>query len=269
MAPPAPRVRLDELLVRRGHAPSREKARALVLAGDVAVQGSPGAKPGQLVRDDVPVEVRQMAPYVSRGGIKLAHGLDRFGVDPNGRVCADVGASTGGFTDCLLQRGAERVYAIDVGYGQLDWRLRIDPRVVLMERVNARYLETLPQAPGLVTVDASFISLEILWPALVRIASAEADFVALVKPQFEAGRDRVGKGGVVRDPTVHRDVLLRLASWLDASSNQLLDVTASPIRGPAGNVEFLAWIRRRSEVAELSCRSVDDLIQRALAEQDV
>lgn len=238
-----PRVRLDELLVRRGHAPSRERARALVLAGRVTVPGSPTAKPGQLVPDDVPLDVVASDPYVSRGGIKLAHALEAFDVDPQGKICADIGASTGGFTDCLLQRGAVRVYAIDVGYGQLDWQLRNDPRVVVMERTNARFIESLQDRPVLVSIDASFISLRLLLPAALRIAESEADFVVLIKPQFEAGRERVGKGGVIRDPAVHRDVLAAFVDWLMGEGLGLRGITASPIRGPAGNVEFFAHVR--------------------------
>jgi 23S rRNA (cytidine1920-2'-O)/16S rRNA (cytidine1409-2'-O)-methyltransferase len=244
MAMRVPRVRLDELLVRRGHAPSREKARALVLAGRVTVPGSPVAKPGQLVPDDLPLDDSASEPYVSRGGIKLSHALDAFGLDPEGEVCADIGASTGGFTDCLLQRGARRVYAVDVGYGQLDWKLRNDVRVVVMERTNARFLDSLPEQPRLVTIDASFISLRLLLPAAVRISAPDADFVALIKPQFEAGRERVGKGGVVRDPAIHRAVLTAFVEWLGKERLPLRGMTASPIRGPAGNVEFFAHLGR-------------------------
>jgi 23S rRNA (cytidine1920-2'-O)/16S rRNA (cytidine1409-2'-O)-methyltransferase len=253
----APRVRLDEYLVQRGQAPSREKARALILAGRVTVGGSDQVKPGLLIRPDLPVAVAEAQEYVSRGGIKLASGLERFGIDPASKICADVGASTGGFTDCLLQRGAARVYAIDVGYGQLDWKLRTDPRVVVMERTNARYLESLPDPIDLIVVDASFISLQTLFPAVGRIARplsptlthegggdwSGAEVVALIKPQFEAGRGRVGKGGVVRDPAVHRDVLIAFAAWIEAAGHSLINLAPSPIRGPAGNVEFLAQVR--------------------------
>jgi 23S rRNA (cytidine1920-2'-O)/16S rRNA (cytidine1409-2'-O)-methyltransferase len=239
----APRVRLDEVLVQRGQAPSREKARALILAGRVTVDGSDRFKPGSLVRPDTPISVAEAPGYVSRGGQKLAHALDCFAVQPADMTCADIGASTGGFTDCLLQRGAARVYAVDVGYGQLDWKLRTDPRVVVMERTNARYLEALPEPIDLVVVDASFISLQTLFPAIGRIARPGADVVALIKPQFEAGRGRVGKGGVVRDPEVHHEVLTSFACWIDEAGYSLLDIIASPIRGPAGNVEFLAHVR--------------------------
>ena len=261
MAMRVPRVRLDELLVRRGHAPSREKARALVLAGRVSVPGSAAAKPGQLVPADLPLDVTPSEPYVSRGGIKLAHALDAFEVDPGGKICADIGASTGGFADCLLQRGAARVYAIDVGYGQLHWKLRNDPRVVVMERTNARFLESLPERPTLVTIDVSFISLRLVLPASVRVSAADAVLVALIKPQFEAGRERVGKGGVVRDPIVHREVLSGFAQWAEQQKLALKKFAVSPIRGPAGNVEFFAHI-----LPSVATRAGDADIEAVLAE---
>jgi 23S rRNA (cytidine1920-2'-O)/16S rRNA (cytidine1409-2'-O)-methyltransferase len=238
-----PRVRLDEFLVQRGQAASREKARALILAGRVSVAGSDRVKPGLLIRPDVPVTIAEGPEYVSRGGHKLAHALDTFGASPAGLTCADIGASTGGFTDCLLQRGAARVYAIDVGYGQLAWKLQTDPRVVVLDRTNARYLEKLPELVDLVVADASFISLQTLLPAITRIARPGGALIALVKPQFEAGKDRVGKGGVVRDPDVHRDILETFARSMAAANLEVLGLTASPIRGPAGNVEFLAHVR--------------------------
>ena len=243
MAAGVTRVRLDELLVRRGHVASREKARALVLTGRVTVAGISHAKPGRLVPADVAVDVRPGRAYASRGGVKLAHALDRFAVDPAGRVCADLGASTGGFTDCLLQRGAERVFAVDVGYGQLDWQLRNDARVVVLDRTNARYLERLPETVSVVTVDVSFISLRLILPAARRISQPGADIVALVKPQFEAGRSAVGRGGVVRDGAVHRSVLVDLCAWLQEADFQLKGITASPVQGGDGNIEFLAHVR--------------------------
>lgn len=256
------RVRLDELLVHRGYAPTREKARALILAGRVSVDGTDWVKPGSLVRPDVPIVVADAPTFVSRGGVKLAHALDRFKVDPAGKTCADIGASTGGFTDCLLQRGATRVYAIDVGYGQLDWKLRTDPRVVVLERTNARYLGALPEPIDLVVVDVSFISLRTLFPAIARIAREGADVIPLIKPQFEAGRGRVGKGGVVRDPEVHREVLTDFARWITEAGYSLLDLTASPIRGQAGNVEFFAHVRLQPGQST----DVAASIERALAE---
>jgi 23S rRNA (cytidine1920-2'-O)/16S rRNA (cytidine1409-2'-O)-methyltransferase len=265
MAAQSTRIRLDELLVRRGLAPSRQQARALVLAGRVAVPGVGHVKPGLAVAESTPIEVAAAPTFVSRGGLKLAHALDRFTVGVEGRVCADIGASTGGFTDCLLQRGAAKVFAIDVGYGQLDWRLRTDPRVVVMERTNARYLERLAEPVDLVVIDASFISLRMLLPTAERIAAPAADVIALVKPQFEAGKERVGKGGVVRDPTVHRDVLRSLADWTRERGLALVGMTASPIRGPAGNVEFLAHLVLDASGAA----NIEELVTEALRESGV
>jgi 23S rRNA (cytidine1920-2'-O)/16S rRNA (cytidine1409-2'-O)-methyltransferase len=236
---PPTKSRLDLLLVARGLAATRERAQARVLAGEVLVDGSPAAKPGMSVAGDAALTVRAGLPYVSRGGIKLAHALDAFGLDVTGRVALDVGASTGGFTDCLVQRGAARVYAVDVGYGQLDWTLRQDPRVALLERTNIRYLETLPERPTLAVADASFISLRLVLPAIWRLTDNHADAVVLVKPQFEAGRGQVGKGGVVRDPAIRQAVVDDLAAWAVAHGWQVGGVVTSPITGPAGNVEFL------------------------------
>jgi 23S rRNA (cytidine1920-2'-O)/16S rRNA (cytidine1409-2'-O)-methyltransferase len=235
-------VRLDTLLYRRGLAPSREKARRLILAGQVFVAGRRVDKAGARVDEAAEVDVRQGLPYVSRGGLKLEQALRAFAIDPTGLVAADVGASTGGFTDCLLQHGAARVYAIDVGYGQLDWSLRQDPRVVVMERTNARHLETLPEPVSLVTIDVSFISLELILSQVRRWLAPGGQVVALVKPQFEAGPERVGKGGVVRDPDVHRDVLRATLSWALDNGWRIRGLTRSPITGPKGNVEFLAWL---------------------------
>jgi 23S rRNA (cytidine1920-2'-O)/16S rRNA (cytidine1409-2'-O)-methyltransferase len=199
-------------------------------------------KPGLLLHEDTAMTVAPAPTFVSRGGLKLDHALTTFAVDPTNQICADVGASTGGFTDCLLQHGAARVYAIDVGYGQLDWRLRNDPRVVVMERTNARYLESLPEPVDLVVVDASFISLKTLLPAIVRMARPGGRLIALIKPQFEAGREKVGKGGVVREVETHRDVLEDLTHWVIAEGLSFQGLTTSPLRGPAGNVEFLALV---------------------------
>jgi 23S rRNA (cytidine1920-2'-O)/16S rRNA (cytidine1409-2'-O)-methyltransferase len=237
------KVRLDQLLVQRGLAESRSQAQALVLAGEVYVGGQMALKPGARVPDEAQVEVRERLPYVSRGGLKLAAALDAFQVAVQGAVCADVGASTGGFTDCLLQRGAVRVYAIDVGYGQLAWQLRRDERVVVMERTNVRYVEALPEPVQLVVMDASFISLGLLLPPVVRWLAPGADVIPLVKPQFEAGRGQVGKGGVVRDPAVHRQVLEKVAGYATGLGLAVLGVIHSPITGPAGNVEFLMHLR--------------------------
>ena len=238
------RVRLDVLLVRHGLAETREKAQALVLAGEVLVGGQPASKPGQAYPADSALEVKRPLPYVSRGGLKLERALDTFGLDPSGIVALDVGASTGGFTDCLLKRGARRVYAVDVGFGQLDWRLRQDERVVVMERTNVRNLESLPEAIDAVVADVSFISLTLALPPAVRLLRAGGWIVALIKPQFEAGKGQVGKGGVVRDPATHRSVLLRVLGWARASGLEPRGLTTSPVRGPAGNVEFLAYLRK-------------------------
>jgi 23S rRNA (cytidine1920-2'-O)/16S rRNA (cytidine1409-2'-O)-methyltransferase len=232
--------RLDVLLVERGLAESRAQAQALVMAG--LVRGFD--KPGVQIDDDVPLEVERGSQYVSRGGEKLANGLDRLGVDPGGRDCADVGASTGGFTDVLLQRGATRVVAIDVGYGQLHPRLREDPRVVVLERTNARELMELPFPPQLVVCDVSFISIRKALPPVLALAAAEWEAVVLVKPQFEAGRADVGKGGVVRDLEVRRRVLLEVARAALAWGADVAGVVDSGLPGPKGNREFFLHLRR-------------------------
>jgi 23S rRNA (cytidine1920-2'-O)/16S rRNA (cytidine1409-2'-O)-methyltransferase len=243
------RRRLDAEMVRRGLAESRAEAQAAIRDGKVSVLGRAEVKSATLVSANEPVTVKGAArPFVSRGGEKLAAALQRFGVDPAGRSCLDAGASAGGFTDCLLKRGAARVAAVDVGYGQLAWALRQDPRVIVLERANVRDLEPddLPFAPDLVAADLSFISLRVALPALARVAATPATFVLLVKPQFEAGRAQVGKGGVVRDPAVWRQVLDQVVG---ASRNLGLEprgAMASPLLGPAGNVEFLIHAERSS-----------------------
>jgi 23S rRNA (cytidine1920-2'-O)/16S rRNA (cytidine1409-2'-O)-methyltransferase len=258
------RKRLDLVLVERGLAPSRERARALILAGEVEVGGQQVFQPSTPVAADAEVRLRQPPPYVSRGGQKLAHALDRFAVDPAGRVCLDVGASTGGFTDCLLQRGARRVYAVDVGFGQLDLRLRHDPRVVVLERTNIRSLTSLPERPSLATLDLSFISLRLALLPTAALLTEDADIVALVKPQFEAGRSQVGKGGVVRDPAVHRRVLADLAAWCTDHGLSVQGITASPLRGPAGNVEF--FLHLRPNAPPPASELIEHWIEAALAE---
>ncbi len=235
------RIRLDRLLVERGLAESRTEAQRLIRAGEVRVADQVIDQPGALVAPDVPVTLATRPRFVSRGGEKLEAALIGFGIDVRGWIAADVGASTGGFTDCLLQRGTARVYAIDVGYGQLDWRLRNDPRVVVMERTNARYLERLPEPVHLVTIDVSFISLRLILPQAVNWLRPRGQMVALIKPQFEAGRRDVGKGGVVRDPAVHRRVLIEVVQAADALGLTLRGMMVSPLLGPAGNREFLGW----------------------------
>ena len=237
--------RLDTLLAERGLFESRSRAAAAVIAGDVRVGGRPASKPGELVADEAEVAVTEPPPFVSRGGVKLANALDAFGIDPSGRRALDVGASTGGFTDCLLQRGAAAVVAYDVAYGELHWRLRNDERVTVIERRNARSLEPaeLPFAPDLIVADVSFISLTKVLPAVVAAAAPRFDLLAMVKPQFEVGRERVGKGGVVRAPEDRRAALLAVAEHavrdLGAS---VLGFASSGLAGPAGNLETFAWI---------------------------
>lgn len=261
-----PRTRLDQLLVSRGLAESRARAQALIMAGMVRVNDQVQTRPGYAVHPESEVSIAAPLPYVSRGGFKLAHALDTFGLNPAGLTALDVGASTGGFTDVLLQRGARHVYAVDVGYGVLDWRLRQDTRVTVLERTNIRYLEALPQPgatttqPGsadsalsvagyippraqCATIDVSFISLRLVLPAVQRLVTPAAWMVALIKPQFEAGPQHVGKGGVVRDPIVHRRVLREvLATTVDLHIPPC-GLTRSPLTGPAGNVEFLVWLQ--------------------------
>jgi 23S rRNA (cytidine1920-2'-O)/16S rRNA (cytidine1409-2'-O)-methyltransferase len=239
--------RLDTLLAERGLYESRSRAAAAVLAGAVRLgeNGLRAEKPGQLVRDDVPVTLAKAPPFVSRGGIKLANALDAFEIDPAGRRCLDVGASTGGFTDCLLQRGAEAVIALDVAYGELDWKLRQDPRVIVIERRNARHLEPdeLPFAPNLIAVDVSFISLTKVLPAVLAAAAPRFDCLALVKPQFEVGRELVGKGGVVRSAADRRAALLAIGRAVrDELGFEVLGYASSGLPGPAGNRESFVWV---------------------------
>ena len=236
------KIRADQLLVSRGLAESRTRAQALIMAGTVFSGERKLAKAGDMLAEDAPLEVRgKDHPWVSRGGIKLDHGLTHFGFDVTGAVALDVGSSTGGFTDVLLTKGAAKVYAVDVGTNQLAWKLRQDPRVVVLEQTNARYLtsEQIPEPVDIVTCDASFISLSKVLESPLKLARAGAKLMALIKPQFEAGREEVGKGGVVRDPTVHERVCAAAADWVASQGWGVLDTTESPITGPEGNVEFL------------------------------
>jgi len=243
----AARQRLDNLLVSRGLAQSRSQAQALIMAGEVFSGERRLDKPGQSVADDIPLRLRGKAhPWVSRGGVKLAHALEAFALDPSGAVCLDVGASTGGFTDVLLDAGAARVYAVDVGHGQLDWRLRNDDRVVVLERTNARHLTAaqVPEPVDAIVCDASFIGLETVLPAPLALAAPGAWLVALIKPQFEVGKGRVGKGGVVRDPALHDEVCARIRAWLEGLPGwRVIGLEESPITGPEGNREFLIAAR--------------------------
>ncbi len=236
------RERIDILLVDRGLVASRELARRLVMAGEVMVNGVVIDKPGTHVDMNANVTLKAMPRFVSRGGDKLAAALATFPISVAGCVCADVGASTGGFTDCLLQHGAARVYAIDVGYGQLDYRLRQDARVRVMDRTNARYLDRLEEAVDVVTVDASFISLRLLLPVVMGWLKPEATVIPLIKPQFEAGKKDVGKGGVIRDPRIHQRVLQEVLADARQMGFSIRGLIRSPLKGPSGNVEFLAWL---------------------------
>jgi 23S rRNA (cytidine1920-2'-O)/16S rRNA (cytidine1409-2'-O)-methyltransferase len=237
--------RLDLLLAERGLFETRSRAAAAVMAGDVRVGDRPAGKPGELVAEDAEVSVERPAPYVSRGGIKLEAALEAFGVDPRGKRCLDVGASTGGFTDCLLQRGAAAVTAVDVAYGELHWRIRKDPRVTVVERTNARSLAAgdLPYAPDLTVIDVSFISLAKVLPAVLGVAAPRFDCLALVKPQFEAGRERVGRGGVVRSAEDRRATLVAVGrEATEGLGASLLGFASSGLPGPAGNRESFAWL---------------------------
>jgi len=238
--------RLDKLLVERGLTPSREKARGLILAGQVLVDDRVVDKPGTSIPVTGLIRIRgEILPFVSRGGLKLAHALDTFKIDPAGEVAIDVGASTGGFTDCLLQAGARLVYAVDVGYGQLDWSLRNDPRVVNLERTNIRKLDVaqLAEPPRLAVIDASFISLDKVLPPTLQLLTVPAVVVALIKPQFEVGRGQVGKGGVVRDASKHAEVVEKIQLMAENLRCRVLGVVPSPILGPKGNREFLIALR--------------------------
>src|SRR3989338_4893676 len=245
----ATKYRLDQLLVERGLAESRTRAQALVMAGAVFSGGKRLDKPGRQTAEDAPLEVRGGDhPWVSRGGVKLDHGLNHFAIDVNGLTCLDIGASTGGFTDVLLSRGAAKVYAVDVGYGQLAWKLRNDDRVAVVEKTNARYLTAaqIPDPVSMIVCDAGFIGLETILPAGMALAAPDACLIALIKPQFEAGRDKVGSKGVVRDPVVHEEVCRSIHGWLDARPGwTALGITESPITGPEGNKEFLIAARRK------------------------
>lgn len=237
--------RLDVLLVEQGYADNRSKAQAIIMSGQVYVDGQKADKPGTAFEEKVVIEVRgAVCPYVSRGGLKLEKALRDFGVDPTGYVCSDSGASTGGFTDCLLQQGASKVFAIDVGYGQLDWKIRSDPRVVVMERTNVRYVtpEQLGEPLDLSVVDVSFISLRIVLPVIKTFLKPDGQVLCLIKPQFEAGKEKVGKKGVVREPETHKEVLDNFVALTKDIGFTILGLTFSPVKGPEGNIEFLAHL---------------------------
>lgn len=262
------KTRLDVLLVERGLQETRQKAQATIMSGLVYVDGRKVDKAGTAVPDDARLEVRGSAlRYVSRGGLKLEKAISAFRLSLDGAICADIGASTGGFTDCMLQNGAAKVYAVDVGYGQLDWKLRNDARVVCMERTNARYLdrEQIPDELDFASVDVSFISLRLILPAVHGLLKAGGHVACLIKPQFEAGREKVGKKGVVRDPAVHLEVLEQFLQNAKESGFTVLDITYSPIRGPEGNIEYLGylesgeWVEKEFDLKALVAASHTDL----------
>lgn len=242
------KLRLDVLLVQRGLQESRQKAQATIMSGQVFVDGQRVDKPGAPVAEDAEIEVKGGLRYVSRGGLKLEKAMALWPVHLEDAVCMDIGASTGGFTDCMLQNGAAKVYAVDVGYGQLAWKLRSDPRVVCLERTNARYLshEQIPEEPDFSSVDVSFISLKLILPAIAGVLRDGGQVVCLIKPQFEAGKEKVGKKGVVRDPAVHREVLEHFLEYAKENNFTVIDITYSPIRGPEGNIEYLGFLQKNS-----------------------
>ena len=244
------KIRLDQYLVQHGLTQSRERAKALIMSGIVFVNEQKVDKAGEMIKEDAKVEVRgHDIGYVSRGGLKLEKAMKTFPITLEGKICADIGASTGGFTDCMLQNGAARVYAVDVGYGQLDWKLRNDPRVVCLERTNARYLdhEQVPDVLDFASIDVSFISLKLIFPALYSLLREGGEIACLIKPQFEAGPEKVGKKGVVRDPKVHLEVLENFLIHAKDNHFTVLGITYSPIRGPEGNIEYLGYLRKSVE----------------------
>lgn len=238
--------RLDVLITKRQLAPSREKAKALIMAGQVFVDGERIDKAGTMVGNETEIVIKGDAcPYVSRGGLKLEKAMEEFRFEISGNICCDMGASTGGFTDCMLQRGAQKVYAVDVGYGQLDYKLRTDPRVVNMERTNIRYMDTelIEEPVDLISIDVSFISLNLILPVASKILADDGKVICLVKPQFEAGREQVGKKGIVRDPKVHKEVILNVCSYAEKCGLHPHGLTFSPVKGAKGNIEYLLYLR--------------------------
>lgn len=251
--------RLDMLLVERELVESREQAKRLIMAGEVLVGTERIDKAGHMTAIDADITVRNQPRFVSRGGLKLSAALERFQIDVQNLTAIDVGASTGGFTDCLLQNGIRHVFAIDVGYGQLAWKIRNDARVTSIERTNIRYFHALPggELADLAVIDASFISLQLVLPPSVRLLKAQAQIVALIKPQFEAGADRIGKGGVVRDTAVHQEVLSEVLNFVTSKNLQMLGLMASPAPGPAGNIEFLLWLEKNESLQSLPQNKTD------------
>ena len=257
------KVRLDVEMVNRGLCPSREKARALILAGEVRVNGMRAEKAGQEIADDADVLIVEDAiPFVSRGGLKLDKAVKTFPIDLHERICADIGASTGGFTDVMLKNGAKHVYSIDVGYGQLDWSLRNDPRVTVMERNNARFMtpDWFSEPVTFASIDVSFISLRLILPPLYMSMAENGEVVALIKPQFEAGRAEIGKNGVVRDAAVHERVIREMLSFADQTGFKVSGISFSPITGPKGNIEFLLYMQKGSPKNDASLHKISESI---------
>jgi len=252
------KIRLDTLLAQRGLLESREKAKAVIMSGNVFVEGRRADKPGVQIEEDVEIEVRSSPEFVSRGGQKLEKAIKYFELSPEGKVCIDIGASTGGFTDCLLKNGAVKVYAVDVGYGQLAWKIRSDSRVITMERTNIRYVtaDMFNPSPQLATIDVSFISLALVLPVVKTLLTDDGQVICLIKPQFEAGREKVGKKGVVRDRSTHLEVLENFVLNAKTSDFSIKGMTYSPIRGPEGNIEYLALLSRQGEDIAFSMESV-------------
>lgn len=262
----ASKKRLDAAVFDLGLSQSREKARALIMEGLVYVDNQKSDKPGTQVSDSAVIEVRgKLNPYVSRGGLKLEKAMQSFPIRLDDKICMDVGASTGGFTDCMLKSGAKRVYAVDVGYGQLAWSLRTDDRVVNLERTNARYLtkENVPDEIEFTSIDVSFISLKIILPAIKSLLSQNGEIVCLIKPQFEAGRDKVGKKGVVRDKAVHKEVVRGICEFALQGGFSVLGLTYSPVKGPEGNIEYLAYLQKNDEAECFEGCSPDEVVEQS------
>lgn len=263
--------RLDTLMFEQGLAESREKAKTLIMMGNVYVDNQKSDKPGTMLPVGTAIEVRGHGlRYVSRGGLKLEKAIGLYSLDLSGMICMDIGASTGGFTDCMLQNGAEKVYSIDVGYGQLAWKLRTDPRVVNLERTNVRYLsaEQVPDPIDFFSVDVSFISLTLVLPVARTFLSENARALCLIKPQFEAGRENVGKKGVVRDKSVHKQVILKIQDFVLQHGFSVLGLTFSPVKGPEGNIEYLIYLQKSEQPVDLSGQSVQELVERSHTELD-
>ncbi|MCI8652575.1 MAG: TlyA family RNA methyltransferase [Angelakisella sp.] len=263
--------RLDAAVVARGLVSGRDRAKGIIMAGQVYVDGQKADKPGQQVDEHSRIEIRgEQLPFVSRGGLKLEKAMETFGLSLAGMICADIGASTGGFTDCMLQKGAEKVYAIDVGYGQLAWKLRTDPRVVNLERTNIRYVtgEQIPEELDFLSIDVSFISLELVLPVAFRLLKPGSKMVCLVKPQFEAGREKVGKKGVVRDPAVHEDVIRKVLDTALSLGFSPQGLTFSPVKGPEGNIEYLLLLQREGPAPVVTGEDAGRVVAESHAQLD-